>query len=530
MVKAGWWMLPSPTCHIRSAVLLLSFYSMSATTRAAQNTETHTLARRIGLFDATMVVMGGIIGAGIFMNPYVVARQVHTPLLILGAWIAGGAIALLGAFIWAELAALRPDVGGQYAYLRDGFHPLFGFLYGWVLLLVIQTGGMAVVAVTFARYFLELTGWPLPDWAVAVIALALLTIINCAGIRPGAKVQSALTVLKITAIAALIAAGASWMARPHAAIGKLSTSQGRITVASTAGNQNAGVGTGLRPVPQSATGQSPTGQSPVATRSFFGTLSSFLAAMVPVLFAFGGWQTVNFIAGEVREPRRNLPRALLWGVLGVIALYVAVNFVCVYVLGAGGLAETTTPASGVMRATWGAAGARLIALGIAVSALGFLSQSILTAPRVYFAMADDGAFFRSVAHVNPRTHVPDVAIILQSVWTVVIAISGRYEQILNYVTSMDWVFFGMTALTIFVFRRRDAGVAGCTSSSLETRNLKLETGLFRTPGHPFTTAIFAIAAFAVVINTVYRYPENTLTGFAILLAGVPVYYIWRRTK
>jgi APA family basic amino acid/polyamine antiporter len=441
-----------------------------------------TLARRIGLFDATMVVMGGIIGAGIFMNPYVVARQVHRPLLIVGAWAVGGAIALLGAFVWAELAAARPDVGGQYAYLRDAYHPLLGFLYGWVLLLVIQTGGMAAVAVTFARYFLELTHWPLTDGAVAFVALTLLTIVNCAGIRPGTKIQSTLTVMKIGAIAALVAAGLAFAVRPHTSFGTL-TSSGRPLISSS------------------------------------GSFSDFLAAMVPVLFAFGGWQTANFIAGEIKVPRRNLPRALLLGVLGVIALYVAVNLACVWVLGASGLAATTTPASAVMRGVWGETGAKVIALGIAVSALGFLSQSILTAPRVYFAMAQDGAFFRSVGHVNPRTRVPDVAIVLQSVWTIVIALSGRYEQILNYVTSMDWLFFGLTAGTVFVFRRRSASAVNAGGRS----------DGFHTPGHPVTTLLFIVAAAAVVFNTVYRYPANTLLGFIILLAGVPVYFIWRRS-
>lgn len=452
----------------------------SAPERSSLRQQGTALSRQVGLFDATMLVIGGVVGAGIFMNPYVVARQVHSPLLILGAWAVGGVIALVGAFIWAELAAIKPEVGGQYAYLRDAYHPMLGFLYGWVLLLVTQTGGMAAVAVTFARYFLELVHWPLPDWGVAVAAMALLTIINCAGIRPGAKVQSALTVLKIAAIAALIAAGFAFAFRTH---------------------------------PQSVSvAQSP--MVPLAQRS--DSFSSFLAAMVPVLFAFGGWQTTNFVAGEIRDARRNLPRALLYGMAGVVGLYLAVNIVCVFVLGASGLAATTTPASAVMRNLWGPAGAKLIALGIAVSTLGFLSQSILTAPRVYFAMADDGVFFRTVAHINPRTKVPDVAIILQSVWTVVIALSGRYEEILNYVVAMDWVSFGLTATTLFVFRRRAA--------------LTDRPELFRTPGHPFTTILFVIAAAAVIVNTVYRYPANALIGFAILLAGVPVYYIWRRTK
>src|SRR6202789_1893512 len=165
------------------------------------------LARRLGLFDATMLVMGGIVGSGIFMNPYVVAQQVHTPLLILGAWAAGGAVALAGAFVYAELAARRPQVGGQYAYLREAFHPAVAFVYGWVLLLVTQTGGMAAVAVTFSRYFLEITNTPIPEGAVAAAALALLTVVNCFGVRAGSTVQNALMVLKIVAIAALVLAG-----------------------------------------------------------------------------------------------------------------------------------------------------------------------------------------------------------------------------------------------------------------------------------------------------------------------------------
>src|SRR5215213_520269 len=176
----------------------------------------HGLARRLGLFDATMIVMGGIIGSGIFVNPYVVARQVHTPYLILGAWLAGGAVALAGAFVYAELAARRPEVGGQYAYLREAFHPGVAFLYGWALLLVVQTGGMAAVAVTFARYFAELTGAPLPDWLTAALTLALLTLVNCLGVRAGSNVQNLLMVLKIAAIAALVGVGVFGTATPHA--------------------------------------------------------------------------------------------------------------------------------------------------------------------------------------------------------------------------------------------------------------------------------------------------------------------------
>lgn len=422
------------------------------------------LARRLGLFDATMLVMGGIVGSGIFINPYVVAEQVHTPALILGAWATGGVVALLGALVYAELAARKPEAGGQYAYLRDAFHPGVAFVYGWTLLLVTQTGGMAAVAVTFARYFLEITHAPLSDAVVAALALAGLTAINCFGVRAGSNVQSALMILKIAAIAALVGVGI-FVARPS----------GRtVSVAHD-------------------------------------SISSFGAAMTPVLFAYGGWQTASFVAAEMKNSSRDLPRALVIGVVGVIALYVSVTFVCVRVLGAGGLAETHTPASAVMRAAMGEAGARFIALGIAISTLGFMSQGMLTGPRVYFAMAEDRIFFRSVAWVNPKTAAPVVAIVLQGAIAIITAISGRYEQILNYVTSVDFILFGMTGISLLVFRWR-----------------KPESVGFRAPGHPVTTVAFVISCFLVVGSTIYKYPANSAVGLAILASGIPVYFLWRR--
>jgi len=381
-------------------------------------------------------------------------------------------VAMLGAFVYAELAARRPAVGGQYAYLREAFHPVVGFLYGWVLLLVIQTGGMAAVTVTFARYLLELTGWRLSERLIVVMTLVVLTVVNCLGVKLGSRMQSVLMVLKIAAIAGLIGAGLLLVRSPQP----------------------------LRP--------------PVLDRpSSLDLVTAIGAAMVPVLFAFGGWQTSNFIAEEVKEPRKNLSRALVIGVAGVIVLYVGVNFVCVRTLGPQGLAATRAPATAVMRAALGDSGARLIAFGIAVSTLGFLSQSVLTAPRVYFAMARDRLFFRSIAGVTRRTHVPALAIVVQSAWTIVVALSGRYEQILNYVVSMDFLFFGLTAATLFVFRRREATDA--------------EQGIgYHAPGHPITTAIFILACWLVVINTIYKYPKNSLLGMSILFLGVPVYAFW----
>lgn len=431
---------------------------------------TASLARKLGLFDATMLVMGGTIGGGIFINSYVVAERVHTSALVLGAWLVGGVIALTGALIYAEIANRLPRVGGQYAYLRESYHPLIAFLYGWVLLLVIQTGGMAVVTSIFSRYFLDLTGWHAPEWLVGVITLTILTVANCLGVKSGSNVQSTLMLLKIVAIALLVFAGLLLVRGSHLS---------------------------LRPI---------AGQ-PLSAN----LLSAFGAAMVPVLFAYGGWQTGCFVAGEMKQPERDLPRALMLGVIGVAALYTSVNLVYLRVLGVDGLAKTHTPASAVMYSAMGNAGVIIIALGITISTLGFLSQSVLTAPRVYFAMAEDGVFFRQLAWVNPRTQVPVVAIIVQSIWTVVILLSGRYEQILNYVTSMDWIFFGLSASCLFILRHRDPKPAEV-----------------RMPGHPISTGIFCLACWAVAGNAIYRYPRDTLFGLAILASGVPLFYLWKR--
>ncbi|HWT00722.1 MAG TPA: amino acid permease [Pyrinomonadaceae bacterium] len=435
------------------------------------------LARRLGLFDATMIVMGGIIGSGIFMNSYVVARQVHTPFLILGAWLLGGLIALAGAFIYAELVNRCPQVGGQYAYLREAYHPSVAFMYGWALLLVVQTGGMAAVAITFSRYFLEVTGAALPDWTIAVAALTLLTIVNCLGVRAGSSVQNVLMVLKILALAALVLGGLFFVGSPRGLSGPILDRPASLNL-----------------------------------------LTAIGAAMTPVMFAYGGWQTASFVAGEMRDPRRDLARGLLIGTGGVVLLYLAANFVYLYALGADGLAATETPASSVMRAALGERGATFIAVGISISTLGFLSQGMLTAPRVYFAMAEDGLFFKSVARVDARTRVPVVAIALQGALAVVIALSGRYEQILNYVVSVDFIWFGLTAASLFVFRRR----------AVSERN-RAETYL-RVPGHPVTTALFVAACALIVVSTVYKYPANSAIGLVIVAAGVPVYFLWRKGR
>ncbi len=442
-------------------------------TSASAATYQPQLARRLGLFDATMIVMGGIIGSGIFINPYVVARQVHSQFLILGVWALGGLIALAAAFIWAELAARRPDVGGQYAYLREAFHPSVAFLYGWVLLLVIQTGGMAAVAVTFSRYFLEMAPLPLSDSLLAAIVLALLTIINCLGVRAGSTVQSIFMVLKIVAIVVLVICG-------------------------------------LLLPPFERTTQSVA----IDSSSTFDLFTAIGAAMVPVLFAYGGWQTATFVASEIKRPERNLPRGLIFGVIGVVLLYLAANFVYLRVLGPNGLAATNAPATDVMRKSLGNFGARAIATGIAISTVGFLSQSMLTAPRVYFAMARDGLFFKSVATVHSENTCATGGYHLAGRTGCHHCLLGRYEQILNYVVSMDFIFFGLTACCIFVFRKR--------STANQRRTTDYE-GAWSSVHH----CALCAACWLVVINTIYRYPANTLIGVAILLAGIPAYLFWR---
>ncbi len=432
------------------------------------NADEVPLARRLGLFDATMIVMGGIIGAGIFVNPAVVARNVHTPLLVLGAWLIGGVIALIGAFVYAELAALRPRVGGQYAYLRDAYHPIVAFLYGWTLLLVVQTGGMAGAAIIFGRYFCELFRFSISEQFVATLALAILTAINCLGVRAGSNVQSALMLIKLAAIALLIGVGC---------FGPVKTNPAGVELAADSGG-----------------------------------FAGLARAMAPVLFAYGGWQTASFVSGEMRDPRRDLPRGLLIGVIGVILCYVLVSYSCVRVLGVGGLARTNVPASEVMRHAFGERGGQLIAAGIAISTLGFLSQSILTAPRVYYAMARDGVFFKAVGYLDPRTRVPTIAIVLQGVCAAAIALTGKYDQILNYVVAIDVLFFGLTGASLLIFRAR--------------LQKKGEEHL-RVPWHLVTTSVFVLACWAISISTVVQFPRNAGIGVGILAAGALIYPLWR---
>ena len=430
--------------------------------------------RQLGLFDAIMIVMGGIVGAGIFANPSEVAHRVHTPFLILGVWVLGGLIAMCGSFIWAELATRLPAAaGGQYVYLREAYHPAVAFMYGWALLLVIQTGAMAAVAVIFASYSRALVGADWNDNAVAAVVLLIFTGINCLGARAGSNLQNVFMLLKIGVIATLVVLGM------------------------TLGGSSLKCGPFLG--------------EPIS----FGLLKSIGAAMVPIAFAYGGWQTATFVAGEMRDARRDLSRGLLMGVAGVVALYLAVNIVCLRVLGPAGLDATNTPASNVMRVGLGERGAQWIAAAIAISTLGFLSQSMLTAPRVYYAMARDGLFFRSVGKLSSGTRAPIMAIVLQGVAATIIACSGKYGEILNFEVTVDFIFFGMTAASLFVLRSRQVGAA---------------TAVYRAPGHPFTTILFVLSCAGIVGSAIVAAPGNSAIALCIMLSALPVYYWWSRFK
>jgi basic amino acid/polyamine antiporter, APA family len=436
------------------------------------------LLRRLGVPDAALIVMGGIVGSGIFVNPSVVARLVHTPFLIMLAWVIGGIIAIFGAGVFAELSARRPTDGGVYAYLRDAYHPLVAFCYGWTLLLVSQSGGAAASAVTFAFYLPAITGSALTSVQATIVAisvLAIFTIINCFGVRESTTTQNGFMVAKIFAIVAVIVTGL-FAVRATATVG-----------------------------------------TPIVLPADFNPIVAIGLALVPVMFAYSGWQTSTFMAGEMRESNRSLPLGILFGVIGVIVLYLGMNAVCLYVLGPSRLAGTMTPASDIVQAVVGPIGAKVMATIVALSTLGFIANQILTSPRVYFQMAADGTFFKQLAWISPRTHVPVVAIAVQGAAAIVIALSGRYDLILNWVTSIDYIFFGFSALAIFIFRRRDK-LAGTPEP------------WFRIPLHPWSTLLFLITAWTIVIDVVLKSARDASFGIAVLLTGIPVYYAFSRRR
>lgn len=423
-------------------------------------------ARRLGTWDAAMVVVGGVIGSGIFLTPAAIARATTSAGELLLAWALGGAIALVGALCYAELGSRRPNAGGGYLYLREAFGLVVAFMYGWNLLVVNHSGALAAVATVFVEYAAAAAGIRVANsgpWAVAT--LVFLAGVNWFGIRAGSLAQNILTVLKLAAVALLIAVG---------------------------------LGAGGAPAPVAPA------RAPSAL--------AFIGALMPVLFSYGGWYYVNDIAGELREPQRTLPRALVLGMLLVAACYLLVNLAYLAVLGHGGLAASQAPAADLMRQVLGEPGARVIAAGIAISTLGFCNIAMIGAARVFQVMGADGVFFRVAARLHPRWRSPNVALALLAVWACVLALSGSFDQLLNYSTVGDWLGMAAVIATLFWYRRRRAQ----------------EPAPFRAPWYPLLPLLFLAVVLWVVAVTVWQRPADAGIGALITLAGLPVYWLWRR--
>lgn len=423
-------------------------------------------ARRLGTWDAAMIVVGGVIGSGIFLTPAAIARQTGSAAEVLAAWAIGGLIALVGALCYAELGTRRPQAGGGYVYLREAFGLVVAFVYGWNLLVVNHSGALAAVATVFVQYAGAAFGTKVDNpgpWAVGT--LVFLAGVNTFGIRAGSLAQNVLTVLKLVAIAALIAVGLS---------------------------------VGGAPAPAAA-------PAPINPLAFFG-------ALMPVLFSYGGWYYVNDIAGEMRDPQHSIPRALVFGMLLVAACYLLANLAYLAVLGHDGLAASTAPAADLMRRAFGEPGARLIAAGIAISTLGFCNIAMIGAARVFQAMGADGVFFRSAARLHPRWRSPNVALILLATWSCVLALTGTFDQLLNYSTVGDWLGMAAVIATLFWYRRMRAA----------------EAAPFRTPWYPALPLAFLAVVLAVVAVTIWNHPRDAGMGALITLAGLPAYALWRR--
>ncbi|MBL8989522.1 MAG: amino acid permease, partial [Gemmatimonadetes bacterium] len=400
-------------------------------------------------------------------NPPIVAQRVGTGPLVLAVWGLGAVVAIAGALIFAELGQRMPRAGGQYAYLRAAFGPLAGFLDAWALLLIIATGAIAAVAFTFASYLTALLGLPAgATTPVAAGAIALLTLINILGVAWGAWVQNVFTILKLAAIAILIGVAL------------------------------------LGPAPEVATAAA----AGVAPSNLWLAIAS---ALVPVLFSYGGWQQTNNIAEEFVDPVRQLPKAIILGVLVVVLAYVGTNAAYLKALGATGLAASPAPAAETIATYLGPAGRRLISAGIVASTFGFLGLTILASPRVYQAMARDGLFFDAFSRLHPRFQTPVGALLFQGGWAIALLLTNAYGQLLDYVVFADWIFFGSTGVALVVLRRREPVTTG-----------------FRCPAFPLTVTVFVAAAAYVVFGSVWSNPMNALRGAGLLLLGVPVYW-WR---
>lgn len=430
------------------------------------------LTRTLTFRDLVFLIVGTVIGSGIFLVPGPVLRNVQSRFaLALLVWVSGGILSLLGALTYGELSAMRPDAGGLYIYIRECFGSLPAFLYGWALFFLISSGSVATLAVGFGTYLDQMI--PLGTAGVKVAAAAMIVAvaaINVVGTRKSANVQNLATALKVAAIFVLTAV---LLFFGHHA-------------------------------PENA---------PVIHAS--GSLvSGFGLAMISVLWAYEGWQYCTFAAGETVDAQRNFPRAFLFGSLLLIVIYVLANMGYVSALGSATAAASTSVAAVAARSVIGSTGSTLITVAVLISMFSAANGLTLTSPRVYYAMAKDRLFFARLAEVHPRYQTPASAVILGSVWAIVLASTGTFEQLLTYVVFAGWIFYALGALAVFVYRRKQPGLLRP----------------YRVPGYPWTPMLFVLAAAALVLNTMYAQPARAAIGIALVLSGVPAYLIWRHQQ
>jgi len=426
------------------------------------------LPRKLGLLDATVILVGTVIGSAIFIVPSAIARSLPSVGLILAAWTLGGLLTFFGALAYAELGAMMPDTGGQYVYLREAYGPLVGFLSGWASFLVMQSGAIATVCAGFSiylSYFVKLT--PIEAKLASVLLIAVLTAVNYRGVRLGAGVQRVFTFLKLAGLTVVVVS--AFLGPRHAA------------------------------------------DSTVVPSAAF-TAGSFGVAMIACLWAYEGWNCISFVAGEVKRPERNLLLALGLGTAALVAIYLTANIAYMRALSLPAIAASGRVAATVAETTMGAIGGKLVSLTILLSTIGAANGGILTFARIYFAQAHDGLFFQAVGKVHKRFETPHVSILVQGIWVSVLALSGSYEILFSYVVFAAWIFYGMAVMGVLVLRRKAPNAP---------RPYKMW-------GYPVTPLLFAGISFWFVVNTIVSTPGPSVIGLAIVSAGVPVYYIWRR--
>ncbi len=479
------------------------------------------LVKALGLTSATTLVIGSMIGSGVYIVAAEIAREVDSPALLIMAWVVTGFLTIVGALSYGELAAMMPKAGGQYVYLREALGPLWGFLYGWTLFLVIQTGTIAAVGVAFGKFMghffpsISAIHWlgyhaHVPAWKIGpmvlgnmdvglntqnlmgIIIVVFLTVLNIFGLKTGAMVQNIFTIAKVLGLLALILAGIFVGWNPEAVAANF-TNFWRNAGLSAQHAVQVGVG------------------GPIA---MVGTLTILAVAQVGSLFSADAWNNVTFTAGEVKNPKRNLPLSLAMGTGIVIALYIAANFIYLGVLPLDQIktAAEDRVATAAMLRMFGAMGASLMAVAILISTFGCNNGLILAGARVYYAMAKDGLFFKSVGKVHPKYKTPALSLIVQGIWTCILCLSGTYNDLLNYVIFAVLVFYILTIAALFVLRR--------TQPQAERP--------YRAIGYPVLPAIYIVMALFIDVVLLRYKPQYTWPGLIIVLLGIPVYFIWSR--